>query len=78
MRRTKRQQAISDAMRTQGRRRFLPADVADGAPGDDRDRAGGYLHRDIRPQARRAIPPQPRPVVVSFRDADFAAPPRYR
>ena len=55
-----------------------PADVADGAPGDDRDRDGGYLHRDIRPQARRAIPP-PRPVVVSFREADFAArPPCYR
>ena len=54
-----------------------PANVADGTPGDDRDRDGGYLHRDIRPQARRAIPP-PRPVVVSFRDADFAAPHRYR
>ena len=29
MRQTKRQQSIADAMRTQGRRRFLPADVAD-------------------------------------------------
>ena len=55
-----------------------PADVADGAPGADRDRDGGYLHRDIRPQASRAIPPPPRPVVVSFREADFACPPRYR
>ena len=57
-----------------------PADMADGAPGADRDRDGGYLHRDIRPQARRAIPPTPpRPVVVSFREADFAArPPCYR
>ena len=57
-----------------------PANVADGATGDDRDRDGGYLHRDIRPQARRAIPPTPlRPVVVSFREADFAArPPCYR
>ena len=55
-----------------------PANVADGAPGDNRDRDGGYLHRDIVPKDRRAIPPQPRPVVVSFRDADFAAPPLYR
>ena len=50
--------------------------------GDDRD-DGGYIHREIAPRDRRDIPPQPprscRTVMVSFREADFAArPPCYR
>ena len=47
--------------------------------GDD----GGYIHREIAPRDRRDIPPQPprscRTVMLSFREADFAArPPCYR
>lgn len=49
--------------------------------GDDRD-DGGYIHREIAPRDRRDIPPPPRScrtVMVSFREADFAArPPCYR
>ena len=52
--------------------------------GDDRDN-GGYIHREIAPQGQRADrrdvpppPPQPRTCFVSFREADFAAPPCYR
>ena len=49
--------------------------------GDDRDN-GGYDHREIAPRDRRDIPPPPRScrtVMVSFREADFAArPPCYR
>ena len=49
--------------------------------GDDRD-DGGYDHREIAPRDRRDIPPPPRScrtVMVSFREADFAArPPCYR
>lgn len=50
--------------------------------GDDRD-DGGYIHREIAPRDRRDIPPQPprscRTVMLSFREADFAArPPCYR
>lgn len=45
---------------------------------------GGYIHREIAPRDRRDIPPPPPPprscrtVMVSFREADFAAPPCYR
>ena len=53
----------------------------DGDDGDD----GGYIHREIAPRDRRDIPPPPPPprscrtVMVSFREADFAArPPCYR
>ena len=46
--------------------------------GDD----GGYIHREIAPRDSRDIPPPPRScrtVMVSFREADFAArPPCYR
>ena len=50
--------------------------------GDDRDN-GGYDHREIAPRDRRDIPPPPprscRTVMLSFREADFAArPPCYR
>lgn len=52
--------------------------------GDDRDN-GGYDHREIAPRDRRDIPPPPPPprscrtVMLSFREADFAArPPCYR
>lgn len=49
--------------------------------GDDRDN-GGYDHREIAPRDRRDIPPPPRScrtVMLSFREADFAArPPCYR
>ena len=49
--------------------------------GDDRD-DGGYIHREIAPRDRRDIPPPPRScrtVMLSFREADFAArPPCYR
>lgn len=52
--------------------------------GDDRD-DGGYIHREIAPRDRRDIPPPPPPprscrtVMLSFREADFAArPPCYR
>ena len=52
--------------------------------GDDRDN-GGYDHREIAPRDRRGIPPPPPPprscrtVMLSFREADFAArPPCYR
>ena len=48
-----------------------PANVADGAPGDDRDRDGGYLHREIAPQGHRADSrgnPQPRAVVAPLRN----------
>ena len=46
--------------------------------GDDRD-DGGYIHREIAPRDRRDIPPPPRAVCLSFREADFAArPPCYR
>ena len=49
--------------------------------GDDRD-DGGYDHREIAPRDRRDIPPPPRScrtVMLSFREADFAArPPCYR
>jgi hypothetical protein len=48
-----------------------PANVADAATGDDRDRDGGYLHRDIRPQGHRADSrgnPQPRAVVAPLRN----------
>ena len=52
--------------------------------GDDRDN-GGYIHREIAPRDRRDIPPPPPPprscrtVMLSFREADFAArPPCYR
>lgn len=49
--------------------------------GDDRDN-GGYDHREIAPRDRRDNPPPPRScrtVMVSFREADFAArPPCYR
>ena len=52
--------------------------------GDDRD-DGGYIHREIAPRDRRDVPPplpQPRScrtVMLSFREADFAArPPCYR
>lgn len=49
--------------------------------GDDRDN-GGYDHREIAPRDRRDIPPPPRScrtVMVSFREADFAAhPPCHR
>ena len=49
--------------------------------GDDRD-DGGYIHHEIAPRDRRDIPPQPRScrtVMLSFREADFAArPPCYR
>ena len=49
--------------------------------GDDRD-DGGYIHREIAPRDRRDIPPPPRScrtVMVSFREADFAArPPCHR
>lgn len=49
--------------------------------GDDRD-DGGYIHREIAPRDRRDIPQPPRScrtVMVSFREADFAArPPCYR
>jgi len=56
----------------------------DGQTDADRDN-GGYIHREIAPQGRRDIPPPPpqprscRTVMVSFREADFAArPPCYR
>ncbi len=40
---------------------------------------GGYDHREIAPRDRRDIPPPPRAVCLSFREADFAArPPCYR
>ena len=42
---------------------------------------GGYDHREIAPRDRRDIPPPPPPprtCFVSFREADFAAPPCYR
>lgn len=46
---------------------------------------GGYIHREIAPRDRRDIPPPPPPprscrtVMLSFREADFAArPPCYR
>lgn len=45
--------------------------------GDDRDN-GGYDHREIAPRDRRDIPPPPRScrtVMLSFREADFAARP---
>ena len=51
--------------------------------GDDRDN-GGYDHREIAPRDRRDVPPPPPPrscrtVMLSFREADFAArPPCYR
>lgn len=49
--------------------------------GDDRD-DGGYIHREIAPRDRRDNPPPPRScrtVMLSFREADFAArPPCYR
>ena len=50
--------------------------------GDDRNN-GGYDHREIAPRDRRDIPPPPprscRTVILSFREADFAArPPCYR
>ena len=49
--------------------------------GDDRDN-GGYDHREIAPRDRRDVPQQPRScrtVMLSFREADFAArPPCYR
>lgn len=50
--------------------------------GDDRNN-GGYDHREIAPRDRRDIPPPPprscRTVMLSFREADFAArPPCYR
>jgi hypothetical protein len=49
--------------------------------GDDRDN-GGYDHREIAPRDRRDNPPPPRScrtVMLSFREADFAArPPCYR
>ena len=48
--------------------------------GDDRD-DGGYINREIAPRDRRDVP-QPRScrtVMLSFREADFAArPPCYR
>ena len=54
----------------------------DGQP-DAADRDNGrYVHREIAPQGKRADrrdvpppPPQPRTCFVSFREADFAAPP---
>ena len=49
--------------------------------GDDRDN-GGYIHREIAPRDRRDNPQPPRScrtVMLSFREADFAArPPCYR
>ena len=49
--------------------------------GDDRDN-GGYDHREIAPRDRRDNPQPPRScrtVMLSFREADFAArPPCYR
>ena len=49
--------------------------------GDDRD-DGGYIHREIAPRDRRDNPQPPRScrtVMLSFREADFAArPPCYR
>ena len=49
--------------------------------GDDRDN-GGYDHREIAPRDRRDNPQPPRScrtVMVSFREADFAArPPCHR
>lgn len=49
--------------------------------GDDRD-DGGYDHREIAPRDRRDNPQPPRScrtVMLSFREADFAArPPCYR
>ena len=49
--------------------------------GDDRDN-GGYIHREIAPRDRRDNPQPPRScrtVMVSFREADFAArPPCHR
>ena len=49
--------------------------------GDDRDN-GGYDHREIAPRDRRDNPQPPRlcrTVMLSFREADFAArPPCYR
>ena len=48
--------------------------------GDDRDN-GGYDHRGIAPRDRRDNPQPPRScrtVMLSFREADFAAPPCYR
>ena len=49
--------------------------------GDDRDN-GGYDLREIAPRDRRDVPPPPRScrtVMLSFREADFAArPPCYR
>ena len=48
---------------------------------DDRD-DGGYIHREIAPRDRRDNPQPPRScrtVMLSFREADFAArPPCYR
>lgn len=54
----------------------------DGQTAADREK-DGYDHREITPQGNRADsrgnpPPQPRTCFVSFRDADFAAPPRCR
>lgn len=45
--------------------------------GDDRD-DGGYIHREIAPRDRRDNPQPPRScrtVMLSFREADFAARP---
>ena len=66
-------------------RALRPASREDLKPdGDDRD-DGGYIHREIAPRDRRDVPPplpQPRScrtVMISFREADFAArPPCYR
>ena len=63
-------------------REIRPASRENRKPdGDDRDN-GGYDHREIAPRDRRDIPPPPRScrtVMLSFREADFAArPPCYR
>ena len=76
---TNRKPVPADGYDTRDRR---PASRENRKPdGDDRDN-GGYDHREIAPRDRRDNPQPPRScrtVMLSFREADFAArPPCYR
>ena len=59
-----------------------PASRENRKPDDDDRDDGGYIHREIAPRDRRDNPQPPRScrtVMLSFREADFAArPPCYR